>query len=286
MKPFCDLHTHSLYSDGSQTPKELLREADAIGLSAIALTDHNTVDGLYEFMEEAKNYRAEAIPGVEFSCDYPHGGQIDEVHILCLYLPKSAYSKVTAIAEEMKAEKIKSNYLLTEKLQKAGYAVSYEEAAAMTKGIPNRAHIAKVLCEKGYVTSEREAFATILKKGAGFYTEPPRPNAFAVIEAIRDFGGVSVLAHPFLNLDKDELPLFLRQAKASGLVGMETRYPLFSKEESELAVSLCRKFSLMESGGSDYHGTTKPDLSLGYGKGDLFVPVSFAHRLKERAAEA
>ena len=280
MRAFCDLHTHSLYSDGAKTPKELLEEADAIGLSAIALTDHNTVDGLYELMREAPFHKVEAIPGVEISCDYAHDGRVDELHILSLYLPESAYGQVIALAEEMAAEKVKSNRLLIERLQTAGYAVTYEEAAQKTRGIPNRAHVAKVLKEKGYVATEREAFATVLAKGSGFYTEPPRPNAFSVVETIRSFGGVSVLAHPLLNLDKASLLAFLPKAKECGLLAMESEYPLFTPEERKMLALIAKDFSLCESGGSDYHGETKPDLFLGRGKGDLFVPLSFAERMK------
>ena len=279
----CDLHTHSLYSDGADTPKELLIKADAIGLSAIALTDHNTVDGLYEFIQAAKNYSLEAIPGVELSVDYTHDARVDELHIVCLYLSTSAYGDITALSQKMKEEKIKSNLLLTERLQKAGYAVSYDEAAAMTRGIPNRAHIAKILTQRGYTASEREAFATVLAKGAGFYTEPPRPDVFLVLDLIRSFGAVSVLAHPFLNLDKNALEDFLPKAKDAGLMGMETLYPLFSREESLFADALAKAFSLLPSGGSDYHGENKPDLSLGRGKGDLYVPLSFADAIRKRA---
>ena len=279
----CDLHTHSVYSDGADTPKELLEKADAIGLSAIALTDHNTVEGLYEFTQEAPKHSVEAIPGVELSVDYTHDGRVDELHLVCLYLPRSAYGGIADLAEEMKQEKIKSNRLLTERLQRAGYDLTYEEAAALTRGIPNRAHIAKILTQKGYTQSEREAFATVLAKGAGFYSEPPRPDAFLVLDLIRSFGGVSILAHPFLNLDKDALVSFLPKAKAAGLMGIETIYPLFSPEESALAASFAKDFCLLPSGGSDYHSENKPDLFLGRGKGDLCVPASFAEAIRAKS---
>ena len=279
----CDLHTHSVYSDGAETPTELLAKADEIGLCAIALTDHNTVDGLYEFMAEAPKYAVEAIPGVELSVDYTHGGRVDELHIVCLYLPQSAYSDITALAEDMKAEKIKSNRLLSDRLQQAGYDITYEEAAALTRGIPNRAHFAKLLTQKGYTASEREAFATVLAKGAGFYTEPPRPDVFSVLDLIRSFGGISILAHPFLNLDKSALASFLPKAKDAGLMGMETLYPLFSREESALAALMAKDFDLLPSGGSDYHGENKPDLFMGRGKGDLFVPDVFAKAIKAKS---
>lgn len=279
----CDLHTHSVYSDGADTPRLLLEKADAAGLSAIALTDHNTVDGLCEFLAEAERFSLEAIPGVELSVDYSHDERVDELHVVCLYLPKSAYSQITLLAEDMKQAKIQSNILLTERLVKAGYDVDYEEAAAMTLGIPNRAHIAKILTQKGYTASEREAFATVLSKEAGFYVEPPRPDVFMALDMIRSFGGVSILAHPFLNLDAKSLAYFLPKAKDAGLMGMETLYPLFDLEETALATSLASEFSLLCSGGSDYHGANKPDLSLGRGKGDLFVPLSFAEAIKQKA---
>ena len=279
----CDLHTHSVYSDGADTPKVLLEKAEAAGLSAIALTDHNTVDGLDEFLAEAKGFLLEAIPGVELSVDYRHDERVDELHIVCLYLPKSAYSQVSLLAENMKQAKIQSNRLLTERLVRAGYDVSYEEAAALTRGIPNRAHIAKILTQKGYTATERDAFATVLAKGAGFYTEPLRPNVFTVLDLIRSFGAVSILAHPFLNLDAKALADFLPKGKDAGLMGMETLYPLFTQEETVLATSLADEFSLLESGGSDYHGANKPDLFIGRGKGDLYVPLSFAEAIKRKA---
>ena len=154
----------------------------------------------------------------------------------------------------------------------------------MTRGIPNRAHIAKLLTQKGYVKSERDAFDTILAKGAGFYTEPPRPDAFLVLDLIRSFGGVSVLAHPCLNLDKASLAAFLPKAKEAGLVGMEVLYPLFGAEQSAFLAELAGEHGLLASGGSDYHGTNKPDLFLGKGKGDLCVPFAFAEAIKQKVS--
>ena len=280
----CDLHTHSVYSDGADTPKELLAKADAMGLSAIALTDHNTVDGLPEFLAEAEKFTLEAIPGTELSVDYAHEGRVDELHVVCLYLPVSAYGDITALAQDMKENKIKSNRLLTERLCQAGYDISYEEAAALTWGIPNRAHFAKIMTQKGYTASEREAFATVLAKEAGFYTEPSRPDVFEVLSLIRSFGGVSVLAHPFLNLSPKAVADFLPKAKEAGLMGIETLYPLFTAEERALADALAKDFSLLMSGGSDYHGENKPDLLLGRGKGDLFVPFSYAQAIRKQAS--
>ena len=279
----CDLHTHSCYSDGTYTPAELILAAERLGLSAIALCDHNTVAGLPEFLISAEGHAVEAIAGVELSTDLAHDGIVSELHILALYLPKSAYGGVISLVEDMKKKKVESNLLLVSNLQKAGYEIDYGEIVTRTKGIPNRAHIAKVLCEKGYVASEREAFATLLRKGGGFYIEPSRPDVFFVLDFIRASGAVSVLAHPFLNLDENALRSFLPKAKAHGLVAMETRYPLYDEKTTALAAKIAEENSLLPSGGSDFHGENKPDLALGKGRGELFVPVSFAKTLRSRA---
>ncbi|MBO5109825.1 MAG: PHP domain-containing protein [Clostridia bacterium] len=275
-----DLHAHSVYSDGTLTPAELLDAAEAAGLHAIALTDHNTVDGLPHFAAAAAGRKIEAVPGIEFSVDYKGG----ELHILGLFIDPPAYGEITERMAEGCRRKEDSNVALVEALARAGYPLDYAAIKASTPGgMINRAHIAAAMVEKGYIASVQDAFRTLLAPGNGFYTPPARINAFEIIAMIRRLGGVSVLAHPFLNLkEENDLCAFLEQAVPCGLDGMETTYSLFDADQTARLEALADRFGLLRSGGSDFHGGTKPYLSLGTGKGNLQIPAQYYFELKAR----
>lgn len=278
MKQYCDLHTHSNYSDGTLTPAQLLTAAEQAGLSAVALTDHNTVAGLPAFLEAAAAAPVEGVPGVEFSTDY---GAV-ELHILGLFIRPEHYGPITAMTEQMMLRKQQSNRQLIDDLNRAGYEVSYEKIkAAMPAGEPNRAHIAAELTRLGYTASNKEAFQTLLSAKRGYYQPPKRIDVFEVISYLRSAGAVPVLAHPFLNLkEREALERFLGPAREAGLAGMETLYPLFTPEQTAAAEELAEKYGLLPSGGSDFHGENKPDIRLGTGKGTLRVPLAFLEGLK------
>ena len=162
---FCDLHTHSVFSDGTYTPAELIDAAMAAGLSAIALTDHNTVDGLPDFLAAAAGKPILAIPGAEFSVDY--NGK--ELHLLGLFIPQAHFSTVSNLTEDFIRRKRQSNLDLIAALNDAGYAIDFDTICAATpNGKINRAHIAAELTEKGYTASIKEAFDTLLRPGGGY----------------------------------------------------------------------------------------------------------------------
>lgn len=280
MEKICDLHTHSNFSDGSFSPKQLIEMAVEAGLSAIALTDHNTVAGLPEFMEEAKHYPIEAVPGTEFSVDY----EGRELHLLGLFIEEKHYDAVNELLDEGIRQKEESNKALIERLRAAGYGMDYETIKAKTpNGQVNRSHIATALTECGYTANNQEAFDKLLSAKRGFYIAPPRPDVFQVIRFLKSIGAVTVLAHPFLNLKTEEtLRRFLEEAKPAGLDGMETIYTLFDEEKTRLAMKIADDFGLKHSGGSDFHGASKPDTALGTGKGNVKVPLEVLERLKER----
>lgn len=278
MELFCDLHTHSVFSDGTYTPAQLLEEARRRNLSAIALTDHNTVAGLPDFLAAAQNTTVEAIPGVEFSTDY----EGTELHILALYLKQEHFGQVTELMQQYHRRKDQSNIDLVDKLNKAGYAISYEKIKASTpEGQVNRALIAAELTEKGYTSSVKEAFETLLRQKCGYYTPPQRFTPREMLGIIRDLGAVSVLAHPYLNLKEDALHHFLKQAKPWGLQGMEVHYSTYDEATTLAAQAMADEFSLLYSGGSDFHGRNKPDIRLGEGRGNLKVPTSWAAKIRE-----
>lgn len=271
----CDLHTHSTFSDGSCSPKELLETAKAAGLVAVALTDHNTVDGLKTFLTDGKNYGIEAVAGVEISCDY--NGK--ELHVLALFI-ENRLSEMQKFLEISKSRKEESNKLLAENLVNKGYKVDYEQIKLQTVGSINRVHFANELIKKGYIKTVKEGFDTVLSENAGFYLPPKRLTVFEVIDFIKTINAISVLAHPLLNLTKEELIEFLPEAKQMGLKAIETRYSKYSIAEQEFCTRLAKDFGLLESGGSDFHGANKPDIKIGVGQGGLQVPYKFLEAIK------
>ena len=279
---YCDLHTHSTFSDGTYTPKMLIEAAADAGLSAVALTDHNNIGGLAEFTAAAEGTGVRAIPGIELSTDHPLG----ELHIVGLFVYPEHYGAVREALTELARLKTESNIALCEALTAAGYPVSYDAVVAATpNGHVNRVHIAAALCESGHVGSVSEAFDTLLSMERGFYKPPRRPDAIKTIRLLKEIGVVSVLAHPLLSLSEAALREVLSEAVPAGLDGLETHYSTYTEAETETAVRLAREFSLLESGGSDFHGDRKPDIALGRGRGNLAIPASFAEALEARAEE-
>lgn len=276
MAAFCDLHTHSCFSDGTETPAELIRWAEEASLGAVALCDHNTVAGLPAFLEAASGSPVEAIPGIEFSTDYCG----KELHILGLFIDPEHYGAINSLLAEALERKDQSNRLLVKKLAQQGLSMNYEAIRSEANGTVNRAVIAGALVRHGYCTSVKEAFDNWLSPEHGYYVPPKRPDAFEVIRFIKSIGAMAVLAHPFLNLDEGQLREFLSHAE--GLDGMEVYYSKFTEEETELAGKIAEEFGLVKSGGSDFHGANKPDIQIGVGKGNLRVPMEALRQLKTR----
>ena len=278
----CDLHTHTVHSDGTYTPRELVSAAQDIGLSAIALTDHNTVSGLCEFVSAAKESGIEYAAGVEFSTEY----EDKELHIIGMFVRPEHYSEIESFIGNLKEKKNEANRALVARLLPLGYEIDYDALLASTPdGYVNRAHIAVEMIRRGYVKSFGEAFDGVLSESAGYYVPPRRRGAFETIDFIKSIGAVSVLAHPLLQLSHSELEVFLSEAVKHGLCAIETQYVRYTEEEREFSSKIARSFSLLESGGSDFHGDNKPYQRLGVGKGDLFVPYEFYERLKEKSQE-
>lgn len=280
MAGFCDLHTHSTFSDGTDTPTELVALAQARGLEAIALTDHNTVAGLPELLEAAKGKAIRVIPGTEFSTDY-NG---TELHILGLFLKPEHFAAITDKLEDYHRRKEQSNRDLVDKLKEAGYALDYDKIKNSTpEGQVNRALIAAELTRLGYTPSIQAAFRQLLSPKCGYYTPPERFSPFETIRFIKSMGAVAVLAHPFLNLEEPQLRSFLREAVPCGLDAMETYYATYDAQTTACAEQMAAEFGILRSGGSDYHGHNKPHIQLGIGQGDLAVPQGLMNALEEHA---
>lgn len=277
-----DLHVHSTFSDGTCTPVELIELAQKAGVTVLALCDHNTVAGLPEFLSVAEGSGVEAVPGVEFSTEY----EGTELHILGLFIPTERYSDVTEQLNDALKQKERSNRELILALSEVGLKMDYDSICeANPGGVVNRAVIGAEMVRLGYVSSVKEAFSKWLGEKHGFYRPARRPDSLEIIRFIRSVGGVSVLAHPFLDLNEAGLRSFLAEAVKSGLDGMETCYATFDEETTALARKIAGEYSLLESGGSDFHGANKPDIQIGMGRGELCVPEGFFALLKERSQE-
>ncbi len=278
--PVCDLHTHTNFSDGTLSPRELVELAASLGISAIALTDHNTIEGVPHLLAEAGR-GVELIPGIEFSTSWGE----EELHIIALGITEEDYPTVNALVEDMKARKKKATDDLIAALIAAGYKISPERIADGFKGQINRAHIAKELIRCGYVKDRAEAFEHLLAKDGGYYREAERISSLDTIKAIHKMGAVSVLAHPLFNISADKLREFLAEACPLGLDAIEVLYSEYSEEEIRLSFEIADSFGLLPSGGSDFHGENKKDISLVRGKGNLDIPYSVWERLAERLHE-
>lgn len=272
----CDLHIHSVFSDGSCTPTEIVEQAKQKNI-VVALTDHNTVSGLPEFMSSAEKNGVTAVSGVEFSTSWDN---ID-LHILGLFIDSQHYDQVTAQVKKAHELKRLSNIDLIDKLKKyEGFDISYDEVENTTPDKKvNRTHIANVLLAKGYVHTVDEAFKTVLSPSYGLYIKPKRLSSLNTIRFIKSIDAVPVLAHPFLNLNTQQLEKFLTQAKEYGLAGMETMHSKFSGETTKLAKKIAEKYDLLESGGSDFHGAASPELSIGTGEDNLDIPYEVYEKL-------
>lgn len=272
----CDLHTHSNFSDGTLSPEELIDTAINANLSAVALTDHNNLGGINRFLEYSQGKNIQAVAGVEFSTDYGK----KELHLLGLFLKKEYFKQIDDALDGLRKRKEESNRIMIERLKNDGYDVDYNEIKEKCSGTVNRAHIGEALFKKGYVSSIKETFSTILSKSGKYYNSPKRLDVFETITLIRDTGAVPVLAHPFLDLKEEELKIFLDKAKKYGLIGMETVYSTYDDGTTLLAKKIVREYGLKESGGSDFHGERKPDISIGKGRGNLLIPYDFYLNLK------
>ncbi|MBR2861809.1 MAG: PHP domain-containing protein [Clostridia bacterium] len=273
----CDLHTHSMFSDGSFAPEEIIDLAIKEGLSAVALCDHHAVDGLPRFLEKAKKENFEAVAGVEIAVKHKK----TEFHLVALFIEERYFDKISALMEDLHRRKQRCNMDLVDRLNEAGYKIDYDHIVSLTpNGKINRVHIGAELVEKGYFASIKEAIDKVLVEEAGFYKPPEKFDFFEILEFIKSIGASAVLAHPFRQATEKELEELLPKAKAKGLDAIECYYSEFDEETTQKAIALAEKFGLKKSGGSDFHGDKKPEIKLGVGKGNLCVPYSCVQELR------
>lgn len=275
-----DLHTHSSASDGSDPPAELVRRALEQGLSALALTDHDTLEGLSEARRAADGSHLELIPGTELSLS-DRGG----MHLLVLWLDPEGGALQERL-EGLREARTRRNALIVEVLTDLGMPITLDEVNEEAHGESvGRPHIAAVMMRKGYVPDIKTAFEQWLARGRPAYVERDRLDAVEAITLARQSGAVPILAHPHtLGINRaEEMAELLTRLSNAGLIGLEAIYSTYRRHEREGYADLARRFGLLPSGGSDYHGTYKPGLYLGVGHGDLHVPNSVLEDLRKHA---
>lgn len=287
-----DLHVHSNKSDGSFSPTELVKLAVQKGLSAFALTDHDTTAGIEEALQAAAEYNAAidaaaeaagkkkltVIPGIEFSTEY----EGKDIHIVGLYIDYNAplfKERIQAFADS----RVNRNKKMCAGLKEAGMDISYEKLLAAFPGsVITRGHYAKYMLEHRYVKSMAEAFERYIGDHAPYFVPREKVTPGQAVRLIRSAGGIPVLAHPILyHMSDSRLDTLVSRLKADGLIGLEAVYSTYSTAEERQMRRLADKYGLCISGGSDFHGATKPKLELATGYGRLFIPEEILDNLKE-----
>lgn len=279
-----DLHTHSSYSDGSDTPDGLFERAASLRLTTVALTDHDTLEGIADARTAADRHGIELIPGTELSLEYAKGG----MHLIVLWLEPGIGPLQDRLAE-LRGGRDRRNARIVERLNELGLAVDLAEVLEQAgEGSVGRPHIAAVLVRHGYVDSIEQAFDEYLGNDRKAYVGRERLEPQEAIQLARASGGVPILAHPHtLAIDnRFEMADLLVELRAFGLLGIECHYGNYPAEGRAGLVALADRFGLLPSGGSDYHGTYKPDVALGIGRAGIAVPESILDDLRHFAVPA
>ena len=278
-----DLHVHSNKSDGSLSPSDLVLEAKKKGLTAFALTDHDTVDGIDEAMAAAKGSGVTVIPGIELSTEY----EGKDIHIVGLFIDKEQPAFRDKI-QEFVDSRILRNQKMCQKLTEAGCPLTYEELVQEFPGsVITRAHYAQILLKKGYTKSLKEAFERYIGDRGPCFIPREKITPEDGVKLILSAKGIPVLAHPLLyGMGKDRLQILVDLLKAVGLEAIEAVYCTYSPSEEAQMRELAKKNGLLISGGSDFHGTAKPGLEMGTGYGKLYVSGEILDALKKRKEEA
>lgn len=276
MQRLIDLHTHTTASDGSMSPAELVRHAKENGLTAIAITDHDTLEGIEEALDEGKKQNIEVIPGVEISVDFK-----PEMHMLGFFT-QSNYKNISNTLSDLQKSRDARNPKIVRKLNEMGFDITLEEVTREALGnIVGRPHVAKVLMKKGYVRDIREAFDKYLASGKPAYFKKDKLTPDEGIREIMKAGGIPVLAHPIhLGFDSYKLDKLLASLAEVGLKGIEALYVDNSEDDTGILLRLALKHKLLVTGGSDFHGKFKPDIEIGRGMGNLRVPYELLEKLK------
>lgn len=287
MASYVDLHCHSTASDGTLAPAEVVRLAKANGLSALSLTDHDTIGGVNEATAEAAKLGIDFLPGIEISAEYPSPGTM---HILGYGVDPNSPT-LRSLTETLIAGRDNRNPRIVAKLNEMGVSVTMKEwEDAATGGVLGRPQLAAILHRKGYVSSIKEAFDKYIGQGAPAYFDKERLTPKRAFELIRESGGLPVLAHPVqLRTENDaQLDRVVKDLLDLGLAGIEVIHSDHDDALYGKYVDLARRYNLIQTGGSDFHGTNKKNIDLGMARGrriprEFFDTLLAYHRTLKKA---
>jgi predicted metal-dependent phosphoesterase TrpH len=272
-----DLHAHTTASDGSLTPRELIRLANAVGLQALAITDHDTVDGLPAAVTAAADTGLELVPGIELAVDYSPG----RFHMLGYFIDHDS-AALTGRLRELKENRARRNASMVERMQNLGLDLTMEDVIAESGGgVIARPHMAKALVRKGVVSTVREAFELYLGEGRPAHIPKDKISIQQGIDLIHSAGGLASAAHPnSLGLDSHQAIPAFKRFREIGLDGVECYYSQFTPEQTEFYLRAASDVGLLPTGGSDFHGDSKPHVQLGQVIDGRPVAYDVLHRLK------
>jgi 3',5'-nucleoside bisphosphate phosphatase len=281
-----DLHTHSNISDGSDPPARIAELAAAAGLSAFALTDHDNLGGLAEARAAAERLGVDLVPGCEVSCraDATKGGS--SVHVL-VYFVEGDSGPLQDELRNLRSDRLARNRRLVDRLGDLGVTIDWDQLVADAGGAEGigRPHFARALVNQGVAKDTDDAFEHWLGTGGTAYVPKARLSPMDVARLAKGSGGVAALAHPLsMRLAPGEYEAFANELADAGFGGFESFYGRYKPEEREALVRIARSAGLVPTGGSDYHGSFKPDLNVGLGTGDLDVPDGVLEELAARRA--
>ncbi|HTY12870.1 MAG TPA: PHP domain-containing protein [Candidatus Omnitrophota bacterium] len=241
-----DLHVHSTFSDGTDTPEEIVELAAKIKLKTLALTDHDTVDGIEPAQKKGAELGVEVIPGIEFTCEIPR----TEVHILGYFFDHKS-PELLPVLSKIQNSRVERIHRIVEKLNKLGVPIKSEDVLAISgKKSPGRPHVARALVKMGAVSGFKEAFDRYLEYKGPAYVSHYKLSPTEAIKLINKAGGMAALAHPAITNRDNIIPGLV----ADGLRGIEAYYPGYQDKFTEHYVTLARKYGLLTTGGTDYHG--------------------------------
>ncbi len=275
-----DLHLHTTHSDGSFSTREVMAFAKQAGLTALAITDHDIVEGIPEATAIGKELGIEVIPGVEISSRLGES----ELHILGYFLNWTDPLLAQRLSTLRDSRHLR-NPKIVQRLNELGIPITYEDVRALagTESV-GRPHIARLLMDKKFVTSAKEAFDRYLANGRPAFVDRELPEPAEAVRWIREAGGVPVLAHPtWVRTSADGLRGLVRELKAAGLGGIEVHYSTHTPSQTTEYLDLAKQCDLLVTGGSDFHGVTKPDIEVGIGRGQLKVSEKLLDPLRKAA---
>lgn len=278
-----DLHVHSNYSDGSLSPSQLVDLAVEKGLFAFALTDHDTIDGIDEAIESAKERPVTVIPGIELSTEY----EGKDVHIVGLMIDHKTPAFQKKIQEFVDSRELRNEKMCNALRTRAGMDITYEDLKShYPDSVITRAHYARYMLEKGYIRSLSEAFERYIGDRAPYFIPREKVTPQDAVSLILSAKGIPVLAHPLLyGMSSERLQILVSSLKSCGLVALEALYATYSPSDEASMRLLAEKNGLLLSGGSDFHGAAKPKLELGTGYGKLQVPKDIFDKLLAKRKE-